>query len=258
MDDNYISQVRILDQEAPLNSVLEGKIALKDYPNIYYNPVNDFTWKDGNPIVILIIGHPGAGKNSVIKKILDDGDVNFFRSATSRTKRDNETDDFYHFMRARKEDEEEKEYFKNLIKEYDLIEYDYHYGFLYGIPRSEIEDPQNGYPLIKDLESQGVKNLQESIGQDYNLISFFVLPENREKMMVRMLDKSQKRRKIQQRIDEGEVKLRMEKQVMYYIQNFESAETFDPSFRGSGLEYSQSTMSKIVKAILSKGGIITE
>jgi len=93
----------------------------------------------------------------------------------------------YVWMRAKGYGETQDQYFKNLVKEYDLIEYDYHYGNLYGVPRKSVEDilSRGKVPLFR-VDISGAININNLFSADYNVLVITVLPDKRDDVVSRI------------------------------------------------------------------------
>lgn len=129
------------------------------------------------PTIVCLTGTTASGKDTLLKKLVEEGLVQHVQTATSRKRRYKltnpedtnirkqiaectsvdqynsllnqieidgsihsvEPENAYIWMRRRRPDETMGDYHKALIAEYDLLESDIHYNSVYGLPRRSIE-----------------------------------------------------------------------------------------------------------------------
>ncbi len=131
--------------------------------------------------MLYVIAAPsGAGKTTIVREILErNPDFVFSVSATTRQKRDNETDgkDYFFFT---------KEEFKNKIENNDLVEYESIFnGNYYGTLRSFIEDNLlQKKNVIFDIDVNGALNIKKLYGKKAVLI--FILPPDSRTLKERL------------------------------------------------------------------------
>ncbi len=111
-------------------------------------------------MLFLIAGSTGAGKTTVIKKVmqtLGQGNIATFPSCTTRPPREGEINGKdYCFLT--------KEQFNEAIKIHDIVEAKKIYGNYYGTNIKVIlEGLTNSYTLIKDVDVEGYKNVIKRI-----------------------------------------------------------------------------------------------
>jgi len=136
-----------LEIEYPIRTIFED--LEEEFPNLYVNiPVEIDPLR---PKVLLLTGISGSGKDTVLDFLLKSKDAYHVTTATSRKRRieSDEPECAYVWMRERRSDESEGEYFDALRKEYQLIESDFHYGNLYGLPLSSLSIKDSGVPVIR-------------------------------------------------------------------------------------------------------------
>lgn len=141
--------------------------------------------------VILLTGFSGSGKDSVLLPAQESGDAYHVVTAVSRDRRvqKGELENAYIWMRKRKEGEGEEEYYQNLVKEYSLIEYDVHYGNLYGLPFSSLQKEGSGIPVIR-TDIKGVITLFKILPQyGFQPISIGVMPDSWEQVFNAILSR---------------------------------------------------------------------
>ncbi len=165
-----------LDTQYPVKEIFENLPI--EYPQVYRNiPLE----RENSLLpVIVLSGFSGSGKDCTFTPLLETGDAYHVVTATSRGRRKEkgEPECAYVWMRERREDETIDEYYKNLIKEYDLIEKDPHYSGLYGLPRSSLLKKGEGMPVIR-VDINGVVNHRRDLpSKGFQPITVAVMPDS--------------------------------------------------------------------------------
>ncbi len=130
------------------------------------------------PLVVVISGPSGAGKDSLIRRMKElKVPFHFVVTATSRPPRPDEIDGVdYHFL--------SRERFEAGIRAGEFLEYALVYGDYKGIPRWEIENAlASGKDVILRVDVQGAATLRRLIP---DAIFIFVIPASREELMERL------------------------------------------------------------------------
>jgi guanylate kinase len=108
------------------------------------------------PLLIVISGPSGAGKDSVMQRMQERGlPFHFVVTATTRPKRPNEIDkkDYYFIS---------KDEFARMIEQNELIEYAIVYGDYKGIPKSEVREALNsGEDVVMRVDVQGAETVRK-------------------------------------------------------------------------------------------------
>ena len=124
--------------------------------------------------LIIISGTTCAGKDTVVKKLLDmNKNITKSTSYTSRPIRPGEVDGInYYFVN--------KEEFENKIENDDFLEYaKVQYGAYYGTPKKEVIDILNsGKDVILVIDVQGAKIIKEKFPE--TLLIFILAPSMKE------------------------------------------------------------------------------
>ncbi|MBI3336180.1 guanylate kinase [Candidatus Peregrinibacteria bacterium] len=136
--------------------------------------------------LVLIIGPSGVGKSVIFKSLKKKHpEFHFPRSATTRLRRQGETDAIYHFVN---DQEFEKIRAEGAFLECAKI----HNGAWYGTLLKEILPAiEDGKTVVREVDVQGfesIRNHQKFSGHSapYKLQSIFILPENREQLIGRI------------------------------------------------------------------------
>lgn len=130
------------------------------------------------PLVVVLSGPSGVGKDATISAIKDSGNkFHFVTTATTRLKRENEIDGVdYHFLTI--------DDFTLRIANDEFIEYARVYGNYYGVLKSEISNAlQNGHDVIMRVDIQGAATLKKHIPM---AVLIFLMPPSMEDLIARL------------------------------------------------------------------------
>lgn len=130
-------------------------------------------------ILIIISGFSGAGKGTLVKKLIEEYDGYALSiSATTRKPRPGEEDGREYFFLQEEE-------FEQKIAENGLIEYARYCGHYYGTPREYVEKQlADGKDVILEIEIQGALKIKERY-EDALLL--FVTPPSAEELKRRLV-----------------------------------------------------------------------
>ena len=124
--------------------------------------------------IIVFSGASGVGKSTVLKRVMEARqDLHFSVSATTREPRNGEVDGVSYFFVTR-------ERFQEMIAAGELLEYDEHFGNLYGTPVSQVSC---GGKVVLDVEPNGAFNARKA-NPDAKLI--FITPPSMEELEHRL------------------------------------------------------------------------
>lgn len=108
-----------------------------------------------NGSLIVISGFSGAGKGTVVKRMVQDYGYSLSVSATTRAPREGEVDGREYYFKTVPE-------FQNLIDYNGFIEWAQYVDNYYGTPRKFVEDEMaQGKDVILEIEVQGAMNVRE-------------------------------------------------------------------------------------------------
>ncbi len=129
-------------------------------------------------ILVVISGFSGAGKGTVIKKLLERSDEYCLSvSMTTRAPRPGETDGREYFFVTR-------EKFEETIRENGLIEHAEYVGNYYGTPRAYVEQKLNeGINVILEIEIQGAMNIKKIYPES---VLLFITPPSGDELERRL------------------------------------------------------------------------
>ena len=130
-------------------------------------------------ILMVISGFSGAGKGTLVKKLLSEYDNYALSiSMTTRQPREGEEDGREYFFRTREQFEE------NIAKN-GFIEYAQYCGNYYGTPKAYVEEQmQAGKDVILEIEIQGALKVKEKFP---DTLLLFVTPPSAEELKNRLI-----------------------------------------------------------------------
>ena len=138
-----------------------------------------FSFDKPQPLILVISGLSGSGKDAVIQRLDEISDVEFHFVVTCNTRKRREAEidgKDYHFITREK--------FLSMIENGEMIEHSVVYDDLKGVPRFEIENAfEIGQDIILRLDSQGMQKIKAIYPQT---ISIFILPPNAESWLARL------------------------------------------------------------------------
>jgi guanylate kinase len=131
-----------------------------------------------NPLLIVISGPSGVGKDSVLEVMKARGlPFHFVLTATTRAPRPEEVDGVDYFFLSQDE-------FARMINEGELLEYAVVYKDYKGIPKSQVREAlASGKNVIMRIDVQGAETVRELV-EDALLI--FLTPKNEEELINRL------------------------------------------------------------------------
>ena len=136
------------------------------------------TTQSPNPLLIVISGPSGVGKDSVLEEMKARGlPFHFVITATTRASREDEVDGVDYFFLSQDD-------FAKMIDEGELLEYAVVYKDYKGIPKSQVRKAlASGKNVIMRIDVQGAETVRELV-EDALLI--FLTPQNEEELINRL------------------------------------------------------------------------
>lgn len=133
--------------------------------------------------LVLIIGPSGVGKSVILKKLRErHAEFHFPRSATTRPRREGESDDLYRFVTDAT--------FDLMLKENKLLEWaTVHAGARYGTLVAEIiPQIEKGQTVVREVDVQGFDSIRNhpffsGDAPQYPMQSIFILPESKDQLI---------------------------------------------------------------------------
>ena len=153
-----------------------------------------------NDGAIIILSSPsGAGKTTLVKKLITIENFEISISYTTRIPRLNEKNGKdYYFINTKD--------FSELIKKNELLEYAEVFSNFYGSSKKKVIDNLNlGKNVVFDIDWQGTKQIKEK-NLNYKLISIFILPPSKKTLVNRLSEREKNDEKIiNQRMEKFEI-----------------------------------------------------
>lgn len=162
-------------------------------------------------VLTVISGFSGAGKGTVVKRLLEKYDYGLSISATTRSPRAGEQDGREYFFKSTEE-------FEQMIKEHQLIEYAQYVGNYYGTPKEYVvQQLEQGKDVILEIEMQGALHVRDII-PEVNLI--FLTPPTVEELENRLRSRGTETEEvINERMDRAKEECRYMEQYDYIVVN---------------------------------------
>lgn len=129
--------------------------------------------------IIVISAPSGAGKGTIIKKLLENNSKNRWLSvsATSRKPREGEKEGINYYYITEEE-------FKKRIKEDYFLEYTNYAGNYYGTPKEYIKEKiTKGIDVILEIEIEGANNIKKLIPE---ALFIFIMPPSLKELVRRL------------------------------------------------------------------------
>ena len=171
-------------------------------------------------MLLVISGPSGAGKGTLVSKLLDkDPSFAFSVSVTTRGRRENEIEDVhYHFI-------SEAEYDK-LLSEDAFLEHASVHGHRYGTLKSEVyERMEKGQNVLLDIDPQGARAVME---KEKDCVSVFILPPTYRDLKVRLHTRNTEgEEEIQRRLNNARGEIEQMRRYRYLVVNDDLELAFD-------------------------------
>ena len=130
------------------------------------------------PLLIVISGPSGAGKDAVLTKMKELGyPLEYIVTVTTRPQRDKERNNVdYHFI--------SKERFQEMIECKEFLEWANVYGNWYGVPKKPVKQAlDKGQDIIVKVDIQGAATIKKILPQ---AVSIFLSPPSVEEIILRL------------------------------------------------------------------------
>ena len=139
---------------------------------------SEFALPNPQPLLIVISGPSGAGKDTVMQRMKERGlPFHFVVTATTRPKRSNETHGKDYFFVS-------KEEFARMIDEDELIEHAIVYGDYKGIPKQQVREAlASGKDVVMRIDVQGAETVRKMAPE---ALMIFITTESEEELVRRL------------------------------------------------------------------------
>lgn len=130
------------------------------------------------PLLVVISGPSGVGKDTIIRKMKERRlPFHFIVTATTRLPRENEINgrDYFFFS---------KDEFIRMIQQNELLEHSIVYGDYKGIPKQQVRNAlTSGLDVVVRIDVQGAQKVRKI---EPNIVSIFIAPESEESLFLRL------------------------------------------------------------------------
>ena len=142
---------------------------------------NTFELRKPEPLLIVISGPSGVGKDSVVQRMIERGfPFHFVVTATTREKRPAEVHGKDYWFLSKDE-------FAHMIEENELIEYAIVYGDYKGIPKAQVREAlASGKDVIMRLDVQGAESVHKLAPE---ALLIFITCESEEELERRLRER---------------------------------------------------------------------
>ncbi|CAL9054510.1 unnamed protein product [Musa banksii] len=168
-----------------------------------------------NPLILVVSGPSGVGKDAVIKRLLEVREgIRFVVTATSRPQRPGEVDGKDYLFVT-------KEEFLSMIERDELLEHALVYGDYKGIPKQQIRDYMDkGFDIVLRVDIQGAATLRSILGN--TAVFIFLVAESEETLVKRLVArKTETAEMLLVRIATAREEVRHLKEFDYVVTNAE-------------------------------------
>jgi guanylate kinase len=169
---------------------------------------------DSKGILFIVAAPSGTGKTTIVRRILKEfPEIVFSVSATTRKKRENETDGKDYFFLT--EDE-----FRKKIENDEFAEWEKFYDYYYGTLRRYLEDNLGeGKSVLLEIDVKGALKIKEKYSE---AVLIYILPPSFEELVNRLKNRqTEDEVDLKKRIERAEMELRLKDYFDYFIHNVE-------------------------------------
>lgn len=134
------------------------------------------------PLLIVISGPSGAGKDTVVKQMQQRGlEFHFVTTATTRPPRPNEVDGKDYWFISHEE-------FSRMIEQDELMEHALVYGEYKGVPRDQVRKAlQSGKDVVMRLDVQGAETVRRLLPES---LLIFITTDSEDELIERLQERS--------------------------------------------------------------------
>ena len=143
--------------------------------------MHPFELRKPNPLLIVVSGPSGVGKDSIVQRMIERGfPFHFVVTATTREKRPNEVHGKDYWFVSKDE-------FARMIEENELIEYAIVYGDYKGIPKAQVREAlASGKDVVMRLDVQGAESVRKLAPE---ALLIFITCESEEELEHRLRER---------------------------------------------------------------------
>ncbi len=144
-------------------------------------PVDPYRRDEPPPLLVVISGPSGVGKDATIKRMKELGyPFHFVVTATTRPKRDGEIEGVDYFFVGMGE-------FARMIETGDLLEYAVVYGQYKGIPKQQVREAfASGKDVVLRIDVQGAATIKRLVS---DAVFIFLTAESEDALIKRLMER---------------------------------------------------------------------
>jgi guanylate kinase len=172
----------------------------------------EFIKKQKQPLLIVISGPSGVGKDTVLQRMKQlQLPFHFVVTATSRPKREGEVEGVDYFFVSPDE-------FLGMVERDELLEHALVYNEYKGIPRQQVRDAlSSGQDVVMRLDVQGAETIRQLYPE---ALLIFLSTQTEEELIARLKERrTESEEKLQLRIDTAREELHKVELFDYYVVN---------------------------------------
>lgn len=162
---------------------------------------------------LLVFSAPsGSGKTTIVRIILNKyKELDFSVSATTRKRRENETDGKDYFFISEEE-------FKKKIDAQEFIEWERFYDYYYGTLKSFVDDEiDSGKSVVLEVDVNGAVNIKKNYP---SAVLIFIMPPSFEELKNRLINRSTETESdLKKRIERAEYEFTYKDKFDYVVIN---------------------------------------
>lgn len=162
--------------------------------------------------LLLVLSAPaGCGKDTILEKVVDGGNIVYYVSCTTRAPRGGEVDGVHYNFKTEEE-------FKRLIEDGALLEYTVYCGNYYGTLKSVVRGAvEDGKCVVMKIEVEGAGNLKTLYPE---CVSVFILPPSLEELRRRLTGRgTESEAAVEKRLKKAEAEMVLAPLYDYNIVN---------------------------------------
>ena len=174
--------------------------------------VADQSSGEPNPLIVVISGPSGVGKDTLLEQMSDMGfDYHFTVTATTREPRPGEENGVNHYFVSR-------DRFLEMVDNSELLEWAQVYGNFYGVPREQVRRAlADGQHVLTRVDVQGARRLRAIVPE---AVFIFVAPPSTESLQTRLRERGvNSAEELETRLQAAAVEIRESSMFDYVVVN---------------------------------------
>lgn len=165
-------------------------------------------------VLVVISGPSGAGKGTVIKKLLEENEnMCLSVSCTTRQPREGEVDGVHYYFKTMQE-------FKTMLRGGEFLEFATVFDNYYGTPVFAVEERRKeGKDVVLEIDVQGAMEVRKKIA---DAVLIFIMPPSMEELRKRLTGRdTETEEQIEKRFSTAYYEMKFKSQYDYVVVNDE-------------------------------------